>query len=129
MIRGTETFSVDIEIARIGADPKLRRVRNVMVGTGAAMTWMAASTLRSIGIRPWKKDQPFVMANGQRITRQVGHGIIGCGEFKTVDEIVFAEDGDLQLLGACTFEGFNAVVDARRKRLVAAGPVPAALLH
>ena len=52
--------------------------------------------------------------------------VIECGEFKTVDEVVFAQPGDLSLLGARTLEGFNAQVDSRKKRLVAAGPMPVA---
>jgi hypothetical protein len=43
-----------------------------------------------------------------------------------LDEVVFAQPCDLSLLGARTLEGFNAHVDARKKRLVAAGPIPAA---
>jgi hypothetical protein len=43
-----------------------------------------------------------------------------------VDEVVFAEPGDQTLLGARTLEGLNLTVDAGRKRLVAAGPMPAA---
>jgi len=42
---------------------------------------------------------------------------------ETVDEVVFAERGDLQLLGARALEGLNLQVDARRKKLVAAGPI------
>jgi hypothetical protein len=42
-------------------------------------------------------------------------------------KIVFAQPGDLNLLGAHTLEGFGAVVDARRKKLVAAGPRLAAV--
>ena len=45
---------------------------------------------------------------------------------ETVDEVVFAERGDLQLLGARALEGLNLQVDARRKRLVAAGPIVSA---
>jgi hypothetical protein len=45
---------------------------------------------------------------------------------ETVDEVVFAETGDLQLLGARALEGLNLQVDARRKRLVAAGPIVSA---
>jgi hypothetical protein len=52
--------------------------------------------------------------------------IIHCDQFQTVDEVVFAEPGDLSLLGARTLEGFNAAVDAKKKKLVAAGPVLAA---
>ena len=40
-----------------------------------------------------------------------------------VDEVVFAERGDLQPLGARALEGLNLQVDSRRKRLVAAGPI------
>jgi len=37
----------------------------------------------------------------------------------TVDEVVFAEKGDLLLLGARSLEGMNLTVDPRRKKLVA----------
>ena len=42
----------------------------------------------------------------------------------TVDEVVFARDEDLRLLGARTLEGFAARVDPRQRRLVASGPSP-----
>ena len=44
----------------------------------------------------------------------------------TIDEVVFAEPGDLALLGARTLEGLNLAVDTAKKKLVAAGPLPAA---
>ena len=47
-------------------------------------------------------------------------------QFQTVDEVVFAEPGDQLLLGARTLEGFNARVDSKQKKLVAAGPLVAA---
>jgi len=90
------------------------------------MTWLPERLLRSIGIDVFKRDQHFVMANGLEITRDVGIAVIRSGDFKTVDEVVFGRAGDLALLGARTLEGFNASVDARRKRLVGAGPIPAA---
>lgn len=99
-----------------------------MVDTGSGMTWVARETLCKAGIAVRKKDQPFVMANGQQVTRNVGYAILRCGKFDTIDEVVFAQSDDLQLLGARTLVGFNAVVDSRRKRLVAAGPMPAAVL-
>lgn len=66
------------------------------------------------------------MANGQQITRNVGFVILRYGSFFTIDEVVFAEPGDLPLLGTRTLEGFNATVDPKRKKLVAAGPMLAA---
>ena len=66
------------------------------------------------------------MANGESITRSIGYAIVRAGGFETADEVVFALPGDLCLLDARTLEGFGAVVDARRRCLVAAGPHPAA---
>ena len=90
------------------------------------MTWLPEAELRAAGIEIFKRDQIFVMANGQYVSRHVGTAVIHCGEFKTIDEVVFAQPGDLSLLGARTLEGFNALVDSRKRRLVPAGPIPAA---
>ena len=45
---------------------------------------MAADSLREAGIEVRKKDQPFVMANGQTITRNLGYAIIRSGDFETI---------------------------------------------
>jgi predicted aspartyl protease len=73
-----------------------------------------------------KKDLQFVMANGTVVTRSVGFAILAVGKSFTIDEVVFSEPGDLMLLGARSMEGLNLVVDPARKKLVAAGPLPAA---
>jgi predicted aspartyl protease len=93
---------------------------------GSKYTWVSAATLDRIGVAREKKDLPFVMANGEVITRSVGFAIIRVGNSFTIDEIVFAEPGDLALLGARTLEGLHLTVNSTRKRLVAAGPLPAA---
>ena len=68
-----------------------------------------------------------MMANGQQITRSVGFAIVRVDKFFTVDEVVFAEKGDMLLLGARSLEGLNLTVDSRKKKLVAAGPLPVAV--
>jgi hypothetical protein len=72
-----------------------------------------------------KLAQHFVI-NGETIVRDVGYAVIRAAGFETIDEFVFADQSDLELLGARTIEGFNAIVDPVRRRLVAAGPIPAA---
>jgi len=67
-----------------------------------------------------------VMANGKEITRSVGFAIIRIENYFTIDKVVFAEEGDLLLLGARTLEGMNLVVDPAKKKLVASGPLPVA---
>ncbi|MEP6718412.1 MAG: retroviral-like aspartic protease family protein [bacterium] len=98
----------------------------ILVDTGSEYTWVPATTLERIGVDREKKDVAFIMANGQQITRSVGFAIIRLDKHFTVDEVVFAEKGDLLLLGARSLEGLNLTVDPRRKKLVAAGPLPAA---
>lgn len=105
---------------------KSARVAKLLIDTGSENTWIPAVTLERIGVRREKKDLRFVMANGQVVTRSVGFAILRIGENFTIDEVVFAEPGDLLLLGARTLEGLNLAVDSSRKKLVAAGPVPAA---
>jgi len=102
------------------------RIPKILVDTGSEYTWIPESTLKRIGVDREKKDLAFIMANGQQITRSVGFAIIRIGEAFTIDEVVFAEKGDLLLLGARSLEGLNLVVNSREKKLVAAGPIPAA---
>jgi len=102
-------------------------VPKLLVATGSDYTWIPAKLLEKIGVQQEKKDLPFVMANGQNITRSVGFAIVRLDKYFTIDEVVFAEQGDLPLLGARTLEGLNLTVDPKRKRLVASGPLLAAL--
>lgn len=101
-------------------------VHRTLVDTGSEHTWIAEAVLRRIGVVAEKKDIRFILANGQTVSREVGFAVIHFQEHFTVDEVVFAREGDLQILGARTLEGLNLSVDPRKKRLVAAGPPPAA---
>ena len=99
----------------------------VLVDTGSESTWVPESALEKIGIGREKKDLEFIMANGKTITRSVGFAIIRLDKYFTIDEVVFAQPGDLSLLGARTLEGLNLTVDSRRKKPLAARPLLAAV--
>lgn len=120
------TFYTRCKIENAVDRTKSAVVPKLLVDTGSEYTWVPATTLDKIGINREKKDVPFVMANGQQITRSVGFAIIRLDKFFTIDEVVFAEKGDLLLLGARSLEGLNLTVDSKRKKLVAAGPHPVA---
>jgi len=102
------------------------RIPKLLVDTGSEYTWISESKLHEIGVAREKKDVEFVMANGKTITRNAGFAILLIGENMTIDEVVFAEPGDLELLGARTLEGMGLAADPRRKKLVASGPIPVA---
>jgi predicted aspartyl protease len=115
-------FTVRAEVAVVGPQPStFVDAGELLVDTGAEVTWIAAATLRAAGVTVRKVQQGFEMANGDAIYRDMGYAAIRAQGFETVDEVVFAEDNDLQLLGARTLEGFHARIDIERKRLVAAG--------
>jgi predicted aspartyl protease len=101
-------------------------ISRLLVDTGSEYTWVPGVKLEKIGVAREKKDLQFVMANGTVVTRSIGFAILRVGKAFTIDEVVFAEPGDLVLLGARSLEGMNLTVDSARKRLVAAGPLPAA---
>jgi predicted aspartyl protease len=120
------TFSVCCRIENPVERSRSEVLPHMLVDTGSEYTWVPQATLEKLGIAREKKDLAFVMANGQHITRSVGFAILRHESYFTIDEVVFAEEGDLLLLGARTLEGFNLRVDAAQKKLVAAGPLPAA---
>ncbi|MGH7491046.1 MAG: retroviral-like aspartic protease family protein [bacterium] len=120
------TFYIKCKIENIVDRTKSAIVSKLLVDTGSDYTWISAKILERIGVVQEKKDVSFVMANGQHITRSVGFAIIRLDKSFTIDEVVFAEKGDLLLLGARTLEGLNLTVDPKSKKLVASGPHPAA---
>ncbi len=68
----------------------------------------------------------FRQADGTILDRWIGTVVIGLGGRRAGDEVVFGEPGDLTLLGSRTLEGLNLRVEPVTKRLVHAGPAPAA---
>ncbi len=114
-------FNVQCRVENIAIPDRSGQIE-LIVDTGSEFTWIPEGILKAVGVEVRKRDEQFVMANGEIITRHIGYAILRVDGFETVDEIVFARDGDLSLLGAHSLEGFGAVVDPERKRLVAAGP-------
>ncbi|MCH8839880.1 MAG: hypothetical protein IH831_04240 [Planctomycetes bacterium] len=120
------TFSVPCRVTNVVDRSRTVELAELLVDTGSEYTWITATDLARIDVAREKKDLHFIMANGEQVTRSVGFAILHVEDAFTVDEVVFAEPGDLLLLGARTLEGLNLTVDACLKKLVAAGPLPAA---
>lgn len=92
-------------------------IPRLMVDTGSEATWIPRRQLEQIDVKP-EKRQPFQMANGQQVYRDIGYGLVRGGQRETIDEIVFAEKGDYVLLGARALEGLLLWVDAKDKKLI-----------
>lgn len=118
-------FNVGCLIANHQDRTRSVRVSKVMVDTGSELTWIRQKHLKKIGVEPEEKTLRFITADGREIIRSIGFAIIRVGREITIDEVVFAQESDFQLLGARTLEGLNVKVDLRNKKLVGAGPIVA----
>jgi predicted aspartyl protease len=120
---GIVRTNIEIESALREGDRRL--LRDVLVDTGAELSWAPAVVLESLGI-PRRKTIRFQQADRTVLERWVGFAIVHAGGTFTTDEVVFGEPSDLVLLGARSLEGLNLKVDLVGKRLVSAGPMLAA---
>ena len=90
----------------------------VLVDTGSELSWLPKKMLHDAGIVPRGKKR-FYTATNQLIERDYGYAILEAEGYTTNDEIVFAESGDMSLLGVRTIEGFGVMVDNIGHRFVA----------
>ena len=106
----------------------VRELPETLVDTGSEYSWIPRDVLESLGVGV-ERAQRFRTADGRVVHRVMGYAIVHAGGTRTSDEVVFAEPGDMVLLGAHTLEGLNLRIDLKSKQLVPAGPVPAALMR
>jgi predicted aspartyl protease len=90
----------------------------VLVDTGSELSWLPKQLLHDAGIVSRGKKR-FYTATNQLIERDYGYAILAAEGYATNDEIVFAESGDMALLGVRTIEGFGVMVDNIGHRFVA----------
>lgn len=121
-VSDTGTFRTTILIESTERRGNMRSIDDALVDTGSEYTWVPADVLTSLGIRP-ERTQRFIVADGRRLERPLGIAIVHAAGAIAPDFIVFAEPGDMTILGARSLEGLNVRVDSQRKQLVPAGPI------
>ena len=89
----------------------------VMVDTGSELSWLPRQLLLDAGITP-KGKKRFATATKELVERDFGYAILTAEGYTTNDEIVFAEESDMSLLGVRTIEGFSVMVDNIGHRFV-----------
>jgi predicted aspartyl protease len=111
-------FRVNTVVRNTKDESKISQPVQLLVDTGSELSWLPKDLLTSIEITPVRKRN-FTTATKQLVTRETGYAIVSAEGFETVDEVVFAEPGDMALLGVRTLEGFGVMVDNIAHRLVA----------
>ena len=120
------TFRVDLEIENPQLPGTRVAVRSALIDTGAELSWFPADVLESVGIERAAR-RLFRQTNGSILERWIGPAFLHVAGVRTTDDVVFAEPADLTLLGARSLEGLNLRIDPVAKRLIDAGPAPAAV--
>ena len=100
----------------------VRDLPETLVDTESEFTWAPRGVLESLGIGP-ERRQWFIVADGRRLERDIGFAIVHAGGTSAPDIVVFAESGDMTLLGVRSLEGLNLRVDVVGKRFIEAGPI------
>ena len=116
---------INVELVSPGQRERRAQLTDVLVDTGAELSWFPAATLETLGVIR-EHEERFRQATGQIVTRWTGMVAVHVGGKSVGDHVVFAETGDLTLLGARSLEGLNLMVDPVNRRLVDAGAMPAA---
>ena len=122
-------FRTTIGIENVSQRGHIQELTDTLVDTRNEFSWIPRAVLESLGIRP-ERRQRFIVADGKSVERELGYAIIHAGGTSTADDVVFAEEGDFELLGWRSLDGLNLRLDAVRQQLIDAGPVLAvALTH
>jgi predicted aspartyl protease len=117
-IGNVSIFKVNVVACNPKSEERATPPLEALVDTGSELTWLPAEVLLKIGVAPRRK-RAFLTATKQAVERDVGYAILRANGYETADEVVFAEPGDLTLLGVRTLEGFGVMVDNIAHRFVA----------
>jgi predicted aspartyl protease len=99
---------------------------DLMVDTGASYSWISRQRLETLGIKPVRKMQ-FRMIDGTVLERELAPVFVATDGFTGGDNVVMAESGDLEVLGAHSLESLGITVDPVSMKLVPA--IGMALTH
>ena len=126
MIDDMGIFRTMLSLAALGTPDERRDLVDVIVDTGSEYNWIPGSVLIELGVSPVRVDR-FETADGRVLEREVGFALLYAAGRSTATVVVFAQEGDMVLLGAIGLEGMNLQVDLVRRALMPADPVLAAL--
>ena len=89
---------------------------HLLVDTGASYTWLPATLLKSLGVRP-TRSMPFELGDNRVVRRRVGELQVEIQGIRATTVVVFATRKDANVIGVHALEGLALQVDPRRERL------------
>jgi len=111
--------TVRIQLANV-AHPKRAVELDLLVDSGAVYSVVPAAVLKRLGIKPLAREE-YRLANCEMITRRKGGALFRYGTRVGVADVIFGEEGDMNLLGAFTLEALGLSLDPLKREL---NPLP-----
>jgi predicted aspartyl protease len=110
------TFTIKVKVWN-PADPSRFAEAEVWADTGAAYSWISKARLEPMGVQKVRRLQ-FRTIEGHTIERDLAAVFLSADGFTGGDNVVVAESGDLEVLGAHSLESLGLAVDPVHKRLI-----------
>ena len=96
--------------------PKGNETLRLLVDTGSLHSWIDADILQKLGVEP-RYTMGFRTITGTRVERQVGFAEVEMLGVKFPCVIVFAQSGDMGVLGATTLDNLGLEVDLTTREI------------
>ena len=109
-------FRVRVAIGNL-TQPDRRRELELLVDTRSLFTWVSAPLLEEIGIVPAETSE-FQTITGTLIQRRLGYAQVVWNGRTGPIYVVFAEPGDVNVLGVTALENLRVSADPVRQVLV-----------
>lgn len=87
-----------------------------LIDSGAVYSLVPSTQLKTLGIKPYK-TLDFVLADGSKMTRQVGDAYFEYQGEGGSAPVIFGEKGDEPLLGVTTLESLGLVLNPFKREL------------
>jgi predicted aspartyl protease len=87
-----------------------------LIDSGAVYSLVSGVQLKALGIKPYKTVD-FTLADGSKITRQVGDAYFEYKGDGGAAPVIFGEKGDKPLLGVTTLESLGLVLNPFKREL------------
>ena len=110
------TFKVKVKVWN-PAQPERSADLDAWADTGAAYSWISMARLDPLGVQRVRRLQ-FQTIEGHTVERDLAAVFLSADGFTGGDNVVVAESGDLEVLGAHSLESLGLAVDPVHKKLV-----------
>ena len=110
------TFTVKLKVWN-PVDPSRFAEIDAWADTGAAYSWTSKARLEPLGVQKVRRLQ-FRTIEGQTVERDLAAVFLSADGYTGGDNVVVAESGDLEVLGAHSLESLGLAFDPVHKKLI-----------